>query len=269
MKTYFLSFMILFVSGGSIPASLWAQDLSSVVKLAKQAKAKELLDSMKPPSDPGLTNGSPAVATKKEVPIKPPPPPPPLPPVLKAIYGVNGDLQADLVYEGSMVVLTNNDSPDSLGVGGWKNGYVFSDGVLLSTTVISRATLEDISFKAQGQLGRKPVCKFLNYSDKQCLFLTPSLARADSVAGGFDEQVRALVRPTATPPMDYRATAGASFGGAVPMPVTPSAPAAGGGIQRFAPSPQAPLPVGGDGAASSTPAANNSPNSPKPGAFPR
>jgi hypothetical protein len=204
-------FFALICWGAHLHSHAEELDLASLVKLAKQAKAKELADSMNreivavSPTPIPLPNA--AGQSKKSQPS-----PPPAPPVLKYLYGFNDRLQADVVYNGKAITLSNDSR--SANLGSWAHHYIFTEGVLLTLVPLAFSAAEHARTELLGNMSRQPVCQLLGMSDKQCLFLVPSQALVEEEisntgkAAIFQDQVRTLVHQV--PPMNYSASTGPS-----------------------------------------------------------
>ncbi len=205
-------------------------DLSSLVKLSKQMRAKELAESL------GRNNvGSTPTNSSFNAPPPPPPPPPPEPPVLKVVLGVNDSLQAEVTYDGQTHILSQGVHPDK-GLGPWKNSHLFTEGVLLTTVPVDLQAAKEAVPELAEPLRRKPVCQWLKLTGQQCLFLVPApaLARADAAGtnkgAAFQDQVRSLISQTPAAPVSY-------------APPSLSAPANPSGPQQTAPASNESVPV--------------------------
>ncbi len=159
-------------------ASVQAQtpSLLDMVESAKQTKlleqSKALMDAYKPappvsppaaaapamPSGPALAGPVPSVGA----------------PVLRAIYGVNDLIEAEVVFDGQSYSLYSDDARAEIGP--WAYGVVFRDGVLLVRKPLNAkqsSLLDSLSDREQERLIS---CKKLGLAPTHCLFLPASKA---------------------------------------------------------------------------------------------
>jgi hypothetical protein len=149
-----------------------------VVESAKQTKLQEynksLSDAYKPA--PGALPAGP-----KAGPALPDAPPAVLaPPVLRAIYGVNQLIEAEVLFDGQSHSLYSDDARAEIGP--WTYGLVFREGVLLVQKPLNadQSSLLD-SLSEQG-LERLISCKKLGLPRNRCLFLAASKASTGTLA---------------------------------------------------------------------------------------
>lgn len=154
--------------------------LQDMVDSAKQAKQQEhskaLSDAYKPV--PAALPAAPKTGAA--------PPPAPLAavapalPVLRAIYGVNQLIEAEVVFDGQSYSLYSDEA--RVDIGPWTYGVVFHEGVLLVQKPLNaiQSGLLD-SWSDQG-LERLISCQRLGLTRNNCLFLPASKASSGAVA---------------------------------------------------------------------------------------
>ncbi len=167
--------ILLFIIGalGSVRAQ--APSLADVVESTKQAKLQEYSKSLSdtfrsaPSIDPAPPKGMPGRLIENPLPV-----PAQSLPVLRAIYGVNQLLEAELLLDGQSFSIYSDDERVELGQ--WTHGRVFHDGVLLlraPLTVTQRQWIEGLGEKG---IGRSISCSRLGLKRSHCVVLTTNKA---------------------------------------------------------------------------------------------
>ncbi len=167
--------LLVFMLGAPELAVAQAPSLSDVVETTKQAKLQEYskslsdtfkstpsADSLPPKGMPGRSTESPLPVISQSL------------PVLRAIYGVNQLLEAEILFDGQSFSIYSDD--DRVEVGQWSHGRVFHDGVLLlrsPLTVIQKQLIEGLGEKG---IGRALSCSKLGLKRSNCLVLLTNKA---------------------------------------------------------------------------------------------
>lgn len=176
------SWVLMFLMFGSSGlAGAQSPSLSDVVETAKQAKlqeySKSISDSYKgaPAFDATPPKGSVAKPSDVSVPIAPQ-----SLPLLRAIYGVNDILEAELLLDGQSFSIYSDD--ERFEIGPWTHGRVFHDGVLLLRAPLSDTQRRLIDGLAVKGFGRTMSCSKLGLKRAKCLVLTTNKASSGVVA---------------------------------------------------------------------------------------
>lgn len=158
-----------------------APSLLDVVESAKQTKlleqSKALIDAYKAtPANP------PAAAARPPAGAQVPTPAAPVAaaPVLRAIYGVNHLLEAEVVLDGQSYSLYSDDARADIGP--WTYGVVFREGVLLVRKPLNAKQSGVLDGLSDQGLERLISCKKLGLPQTQCLFLPASKASTGSIS---------------------------------------------------------------------------------------
>ncbi len=166
-------FLLFVVFVGSTKAQ--APSLLDVVETAKQVKLQELSKSL---TDAYKQSPTPEVPVPKPTnrSIEPPMVASPVQslPSLRAIYGINQLIEAELVLDGASYSIYSDEV--RIEVGPWTHGHVFRDGVVLSRLPLNSSQvglLADLGIDAQG---RMITCNKLGLKKSNCLILTANKA---------------------------------------------------------------------------------------------
>jgi hypothetical protein len=156
--------------------------LGDVVDTAKKAKAQEFSKSLNdafrsPPGAPSAPDvpgptGSPLPAPP------PPPPPPPNPPMLRAIYGVNHLIEAEVVFDGQAYAIHSMEP--RVAIGPWRFGLVSPQGVHLFQKPLTPKQLTQLSSWTDETSASVLDCRVLGMTKNQCLFLPVIKASVDT-----------------------------------------------------------------------------------------
>ncbi|MGY0195322.1 hypothetical protein ACWA7J_09620 [Leptothrix sp. BB-4] len=166
-------FLLFFVFVGSTKAQ--APSLLDVVETAKQVKlqelSKSLTDAYKQSPTPEMPVPKPTTRS-----IEPPMVAAPVQalPSLRAIYGVNQLIEAELVLDGVSYSIYSDEV--RIEVGPWTYGHVFRDGVVLSRLPLNSrqvGLLAGLGIDAQGRMIN---CNKLGLKNSNCLILTANKA---------------------------------------------------------------------------------------------
>ncbi len=149
-----------------------------VVEGAKQTKLQEynksLNDAYK--AAPGALPDAP-----KAGPALPDAPPAVLaPPVLRAIYGVNQLIEAEVLFDGQSHSLYSDDARAEIDP--WTYGLVFREGVLLVQKPLSAKQSNLLGSLSERGVERLISCKKLDLPRNRCLFLAASKASTGTLA---------------------------------------------------------------------------------------
>jgi len=172
-----------------------APSLSDVVDTAKKAKAQEysksLNDAFKAvPAAPSLSS-VPTVPGSLSSSIIPLPPPAPSLPVLRAVYGVNHLIEAEVVFDGQAYAINSMDP--RVEIGPWRFGVVTPRGVHLFQKPLTPKQLTQLSSWTDESPTSALHCRALGMNKSACLFLpvikasadTPSVARSSAASMEF------------------------------------------------------------------------------------
>lgn len=158
-------------------AAAQAPSLMDVVETSKQTKMKEqskaLSDAFRPtpPVDVG-----PSRPTGKPVDVMPLPEP--AAPVLRAIYGVNQTLEAEVVYDGQSHSVYSDDERTEIGP--WRHARVMPDSVVLSRAPLTSFQREQIDEWRDSGMERRITCARLGLKAASCLVLRANKASSGS-----------------------------------------------------------------------------------------
>jgi hypothetical protein len=180
----------------------WAQSpfLQDVVDSTKQSKlteqTKSLLDALRP--GPAVESSVP-----KNGPGKPPeiaaPLTPPAAPVLRAIYGINQTLEAEIVLDGHSYSIFSDD--ERIEIGPWNHGRVMPDSVLLLRAPLTVKQIDVVEQLRQLGMERRISCQRLGLKNVNCLFLTANKASSGVVPTPVINSARGSSSATPLPPL--------------------------------------------------------------------
>ncbi len=168
--------ILIFGSSGLVMAQ--SPSLSDVVETTKKTKLQELnknlSDSFKvtPSVDVSQPRGS--VARPSEGPLSIPSQLSQSLPLLRAIYGINEVLEAELLLDGQSFSIYSDD--ERIEVGPWTHGHVFHDGVLLLRAPLNDTQKKLIDGSTEKGLGRLMSCSRLGIKRSRCLLLMTNKA---------------------------------------------------------------------------------------------
>lgn len=187
--------LLLGCAGAASRLHAQTPSMQDVVESAKQAKLHEYNKSLGEAYKPVPLPGAAAPVAAGGRPAELPPVPALAPPVLRAIYGVNQLIEAELLFDGRSYSVYSDDERVDIGL--WRYGHVFREGVLLLQKPLSpgqSARLEDWSRKGQERLIS---CSRLDLPQERCLFLL-----AGKASSGVVPPARAVfASPGALPPL--------------------------------------------------------------------
>jgi hypothetical protein len=167
--------LFILMVGSSGFAGAQSPSLSDVVESAKQAKLQEygksLSDTFKstPATDVPPPRGLPSKTIDNPLPV----PAQPVP-VLRAIYGINELLEAELMLDGQSYSIYSDD--ERIEVGQWTHGRVFHDGVVLLRAPLTVTQMQLVAGPSEGGIGRKLSCSRLGLKRSHCLVLMTNKA---------------------------------------------------------------------------------------------
>lgn len=162
-----LSWWVIGASMTMSVANAQMPSVMDVINVAKESKAQESSKSLL-----GLTAKSGGASVQPGTILPAAPVTVVDPPVLRAIYGVNQLIEAELVFGGQSYSLYSDSK--RVAIGPWTYGVVFHEGVLLTKKPLNSKQSSQIHAMSEQGLERLISCKELGLSNNSCLFLAAS-----------------------------------------------------------------------------------------------